>query len=70
MRKLAQICAWLALAGTLLPACLFLAGVITLDQTKLAMLVATILWFVSAPLGFRSLPGEDLAAQTGQVIVP
>lgn len=70
MRKLAQIIAWLALAATALPSCLFLAGTISLDQAKLAMFVATILWFVSAPIGFRSLPGEDLAEQTGEIIVP
>jgi hypothetical protein len=46
----ARILSWLALAGTIVPSVLFLTGRLTLDQTKLWMLVATVVWFASAPV--------------------
>ena len=46
----ARVLSWIALAGSIVPAILFFNGQITLDQTKLWMLVSTVLWFVTAPL--------------------
>lgn len=50
MKTTACIVSFLALAGTIVPAILFVADRVTLDQTKLWMLVATVVWFGSAPL--------------------
>jgi hypothetical protein len=50
MKTTARVVSFLALAGTIMPAILFVADRITLDQTKLWMLVATVVWFASAPL--------------------
>jgi hypothetical protein len=50
MRRVLQIISWAALAATVAPPVLFLTGRITLDQSKLAMLVATIVWFAATPL--------------------
>jgi hypothetical protein len=45
-----QTLSWMALAGTLLPAILYVAGVVTLSSVKAWMLAATIVWFVTTPL--------------------
>jgi hypothetical protein len=50
MIALARLVSWLALAGSIVPALLFVKDRMTLDQAKLWMLVATVAWFVSAPL--------------------
>ena len=50
MINLCRVLSWLALAGTLVPSVLFFYGRMTLDQTKLWMLIATILWFATAPV--------------------
>lgn len=50
MRTVLPIISWVSLAATILPSVLFVAGQITLDQSKLAMLAATIVWFVATPL--------------------
>lgn len=50
MKTTARVVSFLALAGTIMPAILFVADGITLDQTKLWMLVATVVWFASAPV--------------------
>ena len=50
MRIALQIVSWAALAGTALAPVLFLVGQITLEQTKLLLLVATALWFATASL--------------------
>lgn len=49
MRRILQIFSWLALAATILPPVLFLAGRIDLNQSKLWMLAATIVWFAATP---------------------
>ena len=58
MIALAKIISSLALIGTILPAVLFLIDQITLDQTKLWMLIATVGWFASAPLRERVGPSR------------
>ena len=50
MTPVARLVSWLALAGTIVPPLLFVKDQITLDQSKLWMLVATVVWFASAPL--------------------
>ena len=50
MRLILQIISWLSLAATILPSILFLAGRIDLDQSKLWLLAATIVWFIATPL--------------------
>ena len=46
----ARVLSWLALAATIVPPVLFFYDRITLDQTKLWMLIATVVWFAAAPL--------------------
>ncbi len=57
-RRIIQIISWLALVGAILPSVLYLAGRIDLDQSKWALLVATIVWFVTAPLWIGRGPKE------------
>jgi hypothetical protein len=57
MRWVFQAISWIALAGTILPAMLYLRGDVTLEQSKLLLLLATIGWFVQAPLWM----GRDVA---------
>jgi hypothetical protein len=49
MRTGLQIASWVALVAMFVAPVLFFAGRITLDQTKFAMLVATIVWFAAVP---------------------
>lgn len=49
MRKLLQLLSWVALAGNLLPAILFMQGRIDLAGVHRYMLLATIAWFVLTP---------------------
>ena len=51
IKNLTQIVSWLSLVVLVLPSVLFLTGKIpSLDQVKLIMLIATVVWFVSTPL--------------------
>jgi hypothetical protein len=50
MRLVLQIVSLAALCATALAPVLFLTGKLSLPQTKLAMLLATIVWFATAPL--------------------
>lgn len=51
LKIIAQIISWVCLVVLIAPSILFLAGKMTsLDQVKTIMTVATVLWFVSAPL--------------------
>jgi len=66
MRRILQVASWLALAGTVLPSCLFLADSLDLDSVKTAMLVSAFVWFVATPLWLERKPDTDEkeAAQT------
>lgn len=44
-----KLISWISLVALIAPAILFLAGRMELDQVKLIMLIATIVWFVSTP---------------------
>ena len=50
MKRLAQIISYFALAATLVPALLFFADKLELPQVQLWMLIAAIVWFLTAPL--------------------
>jgi hypothetical protein len=50
MRRIVQVVSWFALAGTIIPPIMYLAGRMGLDQTKQWLLVATIVWFIATPL--------------------
>ena len=50
MRSILQIISLLALIALTLPSVLFLAGRLELDMVKWLMLLATIVWFVTAAL--------------------
>lgn len=50
LRRAVQAASWLALAGTILPSIIFLAGKVEMDPMKTGMLVATAVWFTVAPL--------------------
>ncbi len=50
MKSVARMISAVSLVGTILPPVLFFNGSMTLDATRLWMLVATIGWFVATPL--------------------
>ncbi len=50
MKTAARLVSLVSLVGTILPPVLFFAGQMTLDATKLWMLVATVAWFVATPI--------------------
>jgi len=51
IKQIAQLVSWLCLIVLVLPSVLFLTGKLpSLNQVKLIMLMATIVWFVSTPL--------------------
>lgn len=54
MTTVAKVIALIALVGTALPSVLFLAGSLTLPTAQTYLLVATICWFVAAPLWMLS----------------
>ena len=56
IRRVLQIVSWLALAGTILPSCVFLAGQMELGAVKTSMFAATIAWFVAAPAWMFNKP--------------
>lgn len=67
MRLILRIVSLLSLVALILPSILFLAGRIELPTVKLWMLVATIVWFVTAtPIMWKEKeqPAED------EVVVP
>ncbi|MBC8327573.1 MAG: hypothetical protein ISR76_08725 [Planctomycetes bacterium] len=49
MRRALQGLSWLALLGTIAPAVLYLSGGLELAALKTAMLLATLLWFLTVP---------------------
>jgi len=49
-RRVAQLISWVAWLATAAPAALYMAGRLDLEQTKLWMLLATVVWFVATPL--------------------
>ena len=58
MRRILQVISWIALAATILPPVLFLAGKMSFDTTQTWMLAATIVWFIATPLWMGRKPDE------------
>jgi len=58
IRRTMQAISWLALAGTILPSCIFLAGQVELDAVKTVMFAATVAWFLATPLWMLDKPEE------------
>ncbi len=50
MRKIAQIISWLSLVALTMPSILYLTGSMELDTVKKIMLIASLVWFLSASL--------------------
>ena len=61
IREALQIVSWLALAATIVPSCLYLAGQLELGTVKTAMFAATVAWFAATPLWIGRQPGETSA---------
>ena len=59
MRMILQIASWLALAASALAPLLFVAEQLSLPQSKLAMLLAAIVWFSTAPLWMGRAKADD-----------
>ena len=53
MKAIAVAASVIALAGTIAPAVLFVAGRMELDAVKWWMLVATVVWFAAAPVWLK-----------------
>ena len=49
MKRFAEIISWLSLAMLVAAPVLFYAGRLTLQTGKTLMLIATVIWFVTAP---------------------
>jgi len=49
-KRIGQLLSALALAGTIIPPCLFFADVLALPAVLPWMLGATVLWFIATPL--------------------
>jgi hypothetical protein len=59
IKNIAQIVSWLSLVILIMPSVLFLMGTFSsLDQVKLVMLAATVVWFVSTPLWMWKEKGQ------------
>jgi len=48
MRTIAQIISWLSLVALTIPSILYLTGSMELDAVKKIMLLASLVWFLSA----------------------
>ena len=69
MRRIAQAVSWLALAGTIVPSLVYLfTNELLLVNMKLAMLAATIVWFIATPL-WMGRDSEDGPLED-EVVVP
>ncbi|MCA9184976.1 MAG: hypothetical protein R3E01_29870 [Pirellulaceae bacterium] len=49
LRRVLQAISWIALVGTVGPSLMYLADLISLGQSQLYLLIATIAWFVATP---------------------
>ncbi len=53
MKTIAVTASVMALAGTILPAGMFVSGRLDLDAMKLWMLVSTVVWFAATPVWLK-----------------
>jgi hypothetical protein len=59
MTACAKIVSGIAFVGTIVPPLLLFAGVVSLDQMKWWMLVATFVWFAATPLWMDRATGDE-----------
>jgi hypothetical protein len=62
MRTLARFVSGVALVGTIVPSLLLFAGVVSLDQMKWWMLLATLAWFGATPMWMDRTDGPEGSA--------
>ncbi len=67
MRSILIIVSLVSLIALILPSILFLAGRMDLDKAKWIMILATIIWFVTATGWMWKEPGKT---QNGKAVVP
>lgn len=67
MRSILKIVSLVSLIALILPSILFLAGRLDLDKAKWIMILATIIWFVTATGWMWKEPGK---MQKDEVVVP
>jgi len=60
-RRVFQTISGLCLVGTVLPSILFLTGLISLEQSRTLLLLATIGWFVQTPFWMGRTDPSDAA---------
>jgi purine-cytosine permease-like protein len=60
-RRICQVVSWLALLGAIVPGVAYLLHALDLDTAKLAMMVATVIWFVATPLWMGRQQGRAAA---------
>jgi hypothetical protein len=58
MKRLAQLVSALALAGAIVPACLFFADRLSLPASQQCMLAAAVAWFLATPFWMEHKTGE------------
>lgn len=67
MRSILKVVSLLSLVALILPSILFLAGRVDLDKAKWIMLLATIIWFVTATGWMWKEPTQ---VQKDEIVVP
>ncbi|MDI6448062.1 hypothetical protein [Anaerobaca lacustris] len=67
MRSILKVVSLLSLVALILPSILFLAGRVDLDKAKWIMLLATIIWFVTATGWMWK---EQDTVQKDEIVVP
>ena len=67
MRSILKVVSLLSLVALILPSILFLAGRVDLDRAKWIMVLATIIWFVTATGWMWKEPTK---VQKDEVVVP
>lgn len=67
MRSILKVVSLLSLVALILPSILFLAGRVDLDKAKWIMLLATIIWFVTATGWMWKEPDT---VQKDEIVVP
>lgn len=67
MRSILKVVSLLSLVALILPSILFLAGRVDLDRAKWIMVLATIIWFVTATGWMWKEPAK---VQKDEVVVP
>ncbi len=67
MRSILKVVSLLSLVALILPSILFLAGRVDLDKAKWVMLLATIIWFVTATGWMWK---EQDTVQKDEIVVP